>query len=224
MPDFTRTDDIERTVDVRVDRFTLEATLALPRGAEGLVVLAHSSGSARHSARSRLLASALSQGGLATLLLDLLTPAEEAIDRRSGDYRFDVGLLARRLASATGWASDFPDTRRLRLGYFATGGAAAAGLAAAAQLPEAVGALVSWAGRPDLAGDLSRVRAATLFLVDAEDEQSVDLNQTALDSLRAEKRLGRVADADALMDLPGALEAVSQPARDWFEQHLTGGA
>jgi dienelactone hydrolase len=222
MPDLTRTDEIERTVDVRVDRFTLEATLALPRGATGLVVLAHASGSGRESPRNRRLAGALSEGGLATLLLDLLTPAEEAIDRRTGDYRFDVDLLAARLASATGWAGDFPDTRRLRLGYFASGGAAAAALAVAAQLPEAVSAIVAWAGRPDLALDLTRVQAPTLLLVSAEDERAVDLNQSALGALYGAKRLAVVAEADASLDMPGALEAVARQARAWFEQHLTG--
>src|SRR5688572_1778293 len=118
MPENLRTADDERTVDVRVANFTLEGTLAVPRGAQGLVLFAHGSGSSRHSPRNRFVASVLREGGLATLLLDLLTPAEEAVDQRTTEYRFDIGLLASRLAGATEWLGHFPETRRLQLGYF----------------------------------------------------------------------------------------------------------
>jgi dienelactone hydrolase len=221
MPDYTRTADDERTVDVRVDNFTLEGTLALPRGAQGLVLFAHGSGSSRHSPRNRFVASMLREGGLATLLLDLLTPAEEAIDQRSGDYRFDVSLLAGRLTGAAEWLSVFPETRRLRLGYFGASTGAAAALLAAADRPELVSAIVSRGGRPDLAGPaLGRVQAPTLLLVGAEDGVVIDLNREALKALPAGKRLDLIPNATHLFEEPGALELVAQRAREWFEQYL----
>jgi putative phosphoribosyl transferase len=221
MPDYTRTADDERTVDVRVDNFTLEGALAIPRGAEGLVLFAHGSGSSRHSPRNRFVASALREGGLATLLLDLLTPGEEAIDQRTSDYRFDIGLLANRLAGATDWVSAFPETRRLKLGYFGASTGAAAALVAAAERPAVVSAIVSRGGRPDLAGAaLSHVQAPTLLLVGAEDDVVVELNQDALRMLQVEKRLALIPNATHLFEEPGTLEQVAQQAREWFEHYL----
>jgi putative phosphoribosyl transferase len=221
MPDYTRTADDERTVDVRVDNFTLEGALAIPRGAEGLVLFAHGSGSSRHSPRNRFVASALREGGLATLLLDLLTPGEEAIDQRTSEYRFDIGLLANRLAGATDWVSAFPETRRLKLGYFGASTGAAAALVAAAERPAVVSAIVSRGGRPDLAGAaLSHVQAPTLLLVGAEDDVVVELNQDALRMLQVEKRLALIPNATHLFEEPGTLEQVAQQAREWFEHYL----
>jgi putative phosphoribosyl transferase len=221
MPDYTRTTDDERTVVVRVDNFTLEGSLAIPRGAAGLVLFAHGSGSSRHSPRNRFVASALREGGLATLLLDLLTPGEEAIDQRTSDYRFDIGLLANRLAGATDWVSAFPETRRLKLGYFGASTGAAAALVAAAEQPALVSAIVSRGGRPDLAGAaLRRVQAPTLLLVGAEDDVVVELNQEAMAALQVEKRLTLIPNATHLFEEPGALEQVAQQAREWFEHYL----
>lgn len=221
MPDYTRTTEEERIVDVRVDRFTLEASLSLPRGAQGLVLLAHTSGSERHNPRSRALAAALREGGLATLLMDLLTPAEEAIDKRTHDYRYDIDLLARRLAGATDWLGVFPETRRMRLGYFAAGTSAAAALVAAAERPELVGAIVARGGRPDLAGAaLSEVQAPTLLLVDAGAEAEVELNREALALVPAEKRLDLVAQSAYDFESPAALDEIAQRARLWFERYL----
>jgi len=222
MPDYTRTEAEERTVDVRVANFTVEGTLAIPRAAQGLVLFAHGSGSSRHSPRHRLVAAALREVGLATLLLDLLTPAEEAVDQRTGAYRFDVGLLASRLVGAAGWLSAFPDTRRLNLGYFGASTGAAAALVAAAEEPASVSAVVSGGGRPDLAGPaLNRVLAPTLLIVGAEDDAPViDQNREALAALPGVKQLELVPNATHLFAEPGALEAVALLAREWFERYL----
>lgn len=220
MPAYTHTVDDERTVDVRVENFTLEGTLAIPRGAQGLVVFAGGSGS-RHSAHNRFVAGALRAGGLATLLFDLLTPAEEAIDQRTGDYRFDIPLLALRLAGASDWLNAFPETRRLRLGYFGAGAGAAAALVDAAEHPDLASAIVAHGGRPDLAGDaLGRVRTPTLLLVGAGDEVGLDLNREALARLTGNKRLEVIAHATDQFEEPGTMEAVTGHARRWFEQYL----
>ena len=221
MPENLRTADDERTVDVRVANFTLEGTLAVPRGAQGLVLFAHGSGSSRHSPRNRFVASVLREGGLATLLLDLLTPAEEAVDQRTTEYRFDIGLLASRLAGATEWLGHFPETRRLQLGYFGASTGAAAALIAAAEQPGLVSAVVSRGGRPDLAGPaLARVRAPTLLLVGADDRQVISLNREAYLALPGIKRLDLIPNATHLFEEPGALELVAHRAREWFEQYL----
>src|SRR5260370_19093739 len=157
----------ERLVHISIDRITLEGNLTLPEGAAGLVLFAHGSGSSRHSPRNRHVAEILNQSKLATLLVDLLTPEEEAIDIHTAQLRFDIGLLAERLVGATDWLLEYPDTRNLRIGYFGASTGATAALLAAAERPEAVGAVVSRGGRPDLAGPaLTRVRAPTL-LIDA---------------------------------------------------------
>jgi dienelactone hydrolase len=221
MTDYTRQAIEERTVDVRVGNFTLEGTLAVPRGSIGLVLFAHGSGSSRHSPRNRYVAAALRDGGLATLLIDLLTPGEEAVDVRTAEYRFDIELLAERLAGATDWLSEFPDTRRLRLGYFGASTGAAAALVAAAWRSERVGAVVSRGGRPDLAGArLEHVQAPTLLIVGGHDEAVIELNRQALEVLRVPKRLDIVPGATHLFEEPGALEGVAIRARDWFEHYL----
>ncbi len=219
MPDFTHTAVEERTLDVRVANFTLEATLALPRGAAGLVVLA--GGSGRHHHNTRFVAAALREGGLATLLLDLLTPAEEAMDQRHIEFRADIALLASRLTAASEWLGHFPDTRRLRLGYFADGATAAGALVAAAARPELVSAIAARAGRPDLAGPaLARVRAPTLLLVGGADAPLIAANREALMALPGDKRLDLIPDASHDFEEPGALELMTQRAREWFEQYL----
>jgi len=214
----------ERPVQVRVGPVTLDGTLAIPAGARGAVLFAHGSGSSRHSPRNRFVARALQEGGLATLLFDLLTREEEAADVRGGLLRFDIGLLAERLAGATDWLQQQPDTRGLPIGYFgaSTGGGAA--LVAAAERPEAVGAVVSRGGRPDLAGPaLPRVRAPTLLIVGERDTPVLRMNMEALGQLRCEKRLEVVPGATHLFEEPGALEEVARLARDWFRRHLAAG-
>jgi putative phosphoribosyl transferase len=160
-----RNDD-ERQVRVRAGAAMLEGDLRLPRGPRGIVLFAHGSGSSRHSPRNRYVAALLNEAGLATLLLDLLTPAEETIDMRTAQLRFDIGLLGERLIAATDWLTEYPETRHLRLGYFGASTGAAAALVAAAERPGVVGAVVSRGGRPDLARPaLAHVRAPTLLIV-----------------------------------------------------------
>jgi dienelactone hydrolase len=161
------------------------------------------------------------------LLLDLLTPDEEEADLRTGHLRFDIGLLAQRLASATDWLVENPDTRGVRIGYFGASTGAGAALVAAAERPEAVGAVVSRGGRPDLAGDaLYRVKAPTLLIVGGDDVPVIRMNREALEKLRTEKRLEIIPGATHLFEEPGALEEVARLAADWFVRHLnrTSGA
>jgi putative phosphoribosyl transferase len=199
----------------------LEGELRVPAGARGVVLFAHGSGSGRHSPRNRFVASALERAGLATLLFDLLTEAEERVDDRTRALRFDIGLLAARLADAARFVDAHPRGRGLRIGFFgaSTGGGAA--LVAAARLRERVGAVVSRGGRPDLAGDaLPLVEAPTLLVVGGLDGPVVDLNEEAHDRLRCEKRLAVVPGATHLFEEPGALEEVARLAAAWFVRHL----
>ncbi|HEV8583332.1 MAG TPA: dienelactone hydrolase family protein [Methylomirabilota bacterium] len=198
----------------------LEGDLSVPEAAVGIVLFAHGSGSSRLSPRNRHVAHVLNEGNLATLLVDLLTADEEAIDARTGHLRFDIGLLAERLIGATDWLARQPDTRDLRLGYFgaSTGGAAA--LAAAVERP-AAGAVVSRGGRPDLAGPaLAHVHAPTLLIVGGADPQVLELNRMALAELRGEARLVVVPGATHLFEEPGTLDEVAWLARRWFARYL----
>jgi dienelactone hydrolase len=199
----------------------LEGNLAIPPRASGIVLFAHGSGSSRHSLRNRAVARALNEGGLATLLVDLLTLAEESVDEETGQLRFDIGLLADRLVDATDWLTANEETRSLPIGLFgaSTGGGAA--LVAAAQRPNTVRAVVSRGGRPDLAGAaLSRVRAPTLLIVGGRDYPVIELNREAFERLRCEKKLEIVPGATHLFEEPGALEEVARLARDWFRRFL----
>ena len=211
----------ERLVSVAAGAVTLEGNLSLPAGVRALVLFAHGSGSGRYSPRNRHVARLLNAAHLATLLVDLLTPEEEAVDLRTAHLRFDIELLAERLVGVTDWLARQPDTRHLRLGYFGASTGAAAALMAAAERPEVVGAVVSRGGRPDLAGPaLARVRAPTLLIVGGEDVVVIELNRAALEQLRCEKRLVIVPGATHLFEEPGALDAVARLAREWFERHL----
>jgi dienelactone hydrolase len=213
----------ERTVEVPADPVTLEGSLVVPDGAAGVVLFAHGSGSSRFSPRNRYVARVLQQAGLATLLLDLLTRDEEAVDARTAQLRFDIGLLAERLVGATDWLGQHPRTRPLRLGYFGASTGAGAALVAAAERPEQVGAVVSRGGRPDLAGPaLRRVRAPTLLIVGGDDVPVIRLNREALREMgAAETRLVIVEGATHLFEEPGALEEVARLAADWITRHLS---
>jgi dienelactone hydrolase len=211
----------ERTVAIPIDGVILQADLSVPRGARGLVLFAHGSGSSRKSPRNRAVAEELQHGGLATLLLDLLTMREEREDSMTGQLRFDIAFLATRLESATDWVRNEPETRALPVGYFGASTGAAAALVAAANRHECVHAVVSRGGRPDLAGHaLGKVRAPTLLIVGGFDEPVIDLNRDALASLHVEKQLEIVPRAGHLFEEPGALTHVAQLARRWFERHL----
>lgn len=211
----------ERTVRVPAGSVELEGNLIVPEGARGAVLFAHGSGSGRMSPRNRYVAEALREAKLATLLVDLLTPEEEAVDLRTRHLRFDIGLLAGRLSGATDWLSRNPETRHLRVGYFGASTGAAAALVAAAERPRQVGAVVSRGGRPDLAGEaLPAVEAPTLLIVGGNDVPVIGMNEEAMERLRVEKRLEIVPGATHLFEEPGALEEVARLAADWFARHL----
>ena len=211
------------TIQVPAGRVTLEGTLTVPPEALGLVLFAHGSGSSRHSPRNRFVAQILNHAGFATLLVDLLTSEEEELDRMTGHLRFDIPLLADRLAGATDWLAQEEDLGTLKLGYFgaSTGGAAA--LVAAADRPERVHAVVSRGGRPDLAGAaLYRVQAPTLLIVGAHDPVVLTLNHSAMERLQNVYRLEVVPGATHLFEEPGKLEEVGRLAVGWFETYLAG--
>jgi putative phosphoribosyl transferase len=206
------------------DGVVVEGDLALPQDPLGVVVFAHGSGSSRHSPRNRMVAGHLRERGLGTLLLDLLTPEEEAVDRRTATLRFDVDLLARRLAGAVAWVAKVPDAGSLPLGAFGASTGAAAALVAAAREPERVDAVVSRGGRPDLAGDaLARVQAPTLLVVGGRDDVVLELNRQACERLAVPCHLEVVPGATHLFEEPGALEEVARLAGDWFTRHLRRG-
>jgi dienelactone hydrolase len=205
------------SVRIPVEGAVLEGELTLPDGARGVVAFAHGSGSGRHSPRNRFVAGVLADAGFATLLLDLLTEREEEADRFTGEYRFDIGLLASRLERAAAWLGERPETSALKVGYFgaSTGGGAA--LVAAARAPDRIGAVVSRGGRPDLAGDaLEGVKAPVLLVVGGLDTAVIRMNREAMARLRGETRLEIVPGATHLFEEPGALEAVAELAADWF--------
>jgi putative phosphoribosyl transferase len=212
---------MERPMRVSAGAVELEGDLGSPEDARGVVLFAHGSGSGRHSPRNRYVARALQRAGLATLLIDLLTPEEERADLRAGHLRFDIGLLAERLAGATEWLIGNPDTRELPIGYFGASTGAGAALVAAAERPREVGAIVSRGGRPDLAGDaLPRVEAPTLLIVGGNDAPVIGMNEEAFARMRAEKRLEIVAGATHLFEEPGALDEVTRLAAGWFGRYL----
>jgi putative phosphoribosyl transferase len=210
-----------RAVRIEAEGVALDGDMSIPAGAGGLVIFAHGSGSSRHSSRNIAVAEALQNRGLATLLLDLLTPEEEEIDARTAHIRFDIPLLASRLVAAARWASADSELRKLPVGFFgaSTGGGAA--LIAAADLPDTIAAVVSRGGRPDLAGDaLPRVKAPTLLIVGENDTVVLQLNEQARAAMRTEAELSIVPGATHLFEEPGALEAVARLAGDWFSEYL----
>jgi len=200
----------------------LEGDLVIPDKATAIIAFAHGSGSSRHSPRNQYVARVLQQGGLATLLFDLLTAEEERIDIQTAELRFDIALLARRLSEATTWLKKDKDTRDLRVGYFGASTGAAAALVAAAQRRGDVFAVVSRGGRPDLAGtSLPLVKAPTLLIVGGEDTPVIEMNEVSIRQLRTEeKTLEIVPGATHLFEEPGALEKVALLARDWFQREL----
>jgi dienelactone hydrolase len=214
---------VEReAVRIAVGGAMLDGDLDRPPASSGIVLFAHGSGSSRHSPRNRQVATRLQAGGQATLLLDLLTPAEEQVDLRTRQLRFDVELLARRLATAAAWVGGQPNLARLPIGYFGASTGAAAALIAAADHREGIGAVVSRGGRPDLAGPrLARVACPTLLIVGGADPVVLDLNREALARIEAEARLEVIPGATHLFEEPGALEAVADLADRWFAR-MTG--
>lgn len=203
----------------------IAGTLTIGHDSRALIVFAHGSGSSRHSSRNRYVAMQLNESGFATLLADLLTPEEEAIDRQTFALRFDIELLAARLVDVARWSREETATTRLPLGYFGASTGAAAALVAAASYPEPVFAIVSRGGRPDLAGDaLRRVLAPTLLVVGGADPIVLDLNREAARRMSGEIRLEIVPRATHLFEESGALGQVAELAKRWFASHLGASA
>jgi putative phosphoribosyl transferase len=211
----------ERSVRIPFDGITLEADLALPENAKGVVLFAHGSGSSRFSRRNQAVASKLQDAGFSTLLLDLLTAEEEQAEARTRHLRFDIEMLSVRLAAATDWAVTQRDLDGLPVGYFGASTGAAAAIVAATMLSDIVGAVVSRGGRPDLAGSaLAGLRAPTLLIVGGSDTVVIDLNHEALRRLRCIARLEIVPRAGHLFEESGALEKVADLAQRWFTEYL----
>ena len=209
-------------VDIQLADATLHGDLQVPADPVGLVLFAHGSGSGRHSPRNRVVAAALNERRIATLLFDLLTIDEERFDaERGGRLRFDVDRLGKRLAATTDWVAHQPAAEQLPLCYFGASTGAAAALIAAAQHGDLICAVVSRGGRPDLAGlALPRVRAATLLIVGERDAPVIALNEQAYAAMRCVKELVIVPGATHLFEEPGTLVQVIGHAARWFEQHL----
>jgi putative phosphoribosyl transferase len=208
-------------VKVAAGAVTLHGTLIVPPASQGLAMFVHGSGSSRLSPRNRYVAGVLNQGGLATLLFDLLTRDEEAADERTGYLRFDIRFLASRVADTTRWVHANPEMRHLRIGYFGASTGAAAALVAASELPDLVHAVVSRGGRPDLAiPAIPNVKAPALLIVGGDDTVVLEMNRKALTHFRIDAKLEVVPGASHLFEEPGTLESVACLARSWFQRWL----
>lgn len=207
------------SVKIPAGSVTLNGELIAPPDATGIVLFAHGSGSSRFSPRNTYVANVLQQNGIATLLFDLLTSAED----QDYDARFDIGLLTERLLAATRWLQNDPATKSLKYGYFGASTGAAAALQAAAAMGDAIAAVVSRGGRPDLAGKsaLSQVIAPTLLIVGSEDYGVIELNEQAYALLKCEKKLTLIAGATHLFEEAGTLEQAAKHAADWFSGYLS---
>jgi dienelactone hydrolase len=211
----------EQTLEIPAAGVLLEADVAVPEAASGAVVFAHGSGSSRHSPRNRYVAGELQRAGLGTVLVDLLTADEEKVDIRTREHRFDIDLLAGRLAELVGWLEGHQSARGLGIGLFGASTGAAAALRAAAARPDRVRTVVSRGGRPDLAGEaLAHVRAPTLLIVGADDTPVIPLNDAARRQMHAPVEMRLVPGASHLFEEPGTLAAASALARDWFVRQL----
>ncbi|MCA2969996.1 MAG: hypothetical protein INH43_15890 [Acidobacteriaceae bacterium] len=206
-------------IPVMIPPLALPGELAVPEAARGMVIFAHGSGSSRFSVRNQAVAAHLRAKGLGTLLIDLLTAAED----EQPDYRFDIELLASRLVQATVWVQEYPLSRQLPIGYFGASTGAAAALRAAAEPDNPAYAVVSRGGRPELAAStLGLVRAPTLLVVGSQDGTVLGYNKRALRQLNPQSRLQVIEGATHLFEEPGALEAVARMAGGWFVDHLPG--
>ena len=211
----------EKEVTIPVGKAVINGNLTVPQGAKGIVLFAHGSGSSRFSPRNTRVAREINEAGIATLLIDLLTEAEEEIDESTGEFRFNIDLLAQRLVHATEWVKKNLDTKPLSIGYFGASTGAAAALIAAAKLPRHVKAVVSRGGRPDLAGEhLPNVKAPTLLIVGGDDTEVLELNRQASQQMTTEKKIVVVPGATHLFEEPDKIEEVARLAISWFSKHL----
>lgn len=213
--------DVEHPVTIPALNENLEGILYIPKDSKGIILFAHGSGSSRLSVRNQFVARILQQAQFATLLFDLLTPAEEAYDSQTFELRFDIRLLASRLLHVTKWIKEQLTTLHLPIGFFGASTGAGAALMAAAKDPQLAKVIVSRGGRPDLAGDaLQHVTASTLLIVGGDDKGVIELNQQALEMLTCVKELVLVPGATHLFEEPGKLEKVADLARDWFLKYM----
>ncbi|HEY9599736.1 MAG TPA: alpha/beta hydrolase [Cyanophyceae cyanobacterium] len=211
----------EYLIPVTAGSVVLEGNLALPVDAQGIVIFVHSRGSSRHNPQNHYLARVLRSAKLATLLIDLLTPQEQAIDRHTTHLRFDIGRLTERLLNVTDWLQQNPTTQNLKIGYLASDTGSAAAVMAAVEQPNWVGAIASCSGRPDLAGSaLSRLQIPLLLIAGSYDSPGISFNQRSLVHVHSEKHLEIVLGASHLFEEPNALEEVARLASQWFQQHL----
>jgi putative phosphoribosyl transferase len=214
---------VKEAVRISMGAIAVDADLHVPDSTTGLVVFAHGSGSSRFSRRNRAVAAALESSGFGTLLLDLLTADEESVDERTREYRFDIAMLGERVVGAIDWIRTRADLRDLPIALFGASTGAAAALIAAAARPEAVRAVISRGGRPDLAGQaLPHVQAPTLLIVGGHDEPVIEMNRDAMRLMRAPVELEIVPAATHLFEERGALEQVTSLAADWCQRHLVG--
>jgi dienelactone hydrolase len=214
----------EGSVEIPVGKVKLEGDLVVPKGAGGVVLFAHGTGSSRFSPRNRYVAEVLQKAGIATLLMDLLTKEEERVDMFTAELRFDIGMLADRLIGAVQWLRRNPSTKSLNIGCFGASTGAAAALIAAAKCPAEVKAVVSRGGRPDLAMPyLPKVKAPTLLIVGGDDEPVIGMNREAMEALSSVKMLEIVPGATHLFEEPGTLEKVAELAAGWFSRYLEQG-
>ncbi|MBQ0979321.1 MULTISPECIES: dienelactone hydrolase family protein [Micromonospora] len=215
-------DEQRSTVAIPVGDAQLPADLMLPAQPVGVVLFAHGSGSSRHSPRNVAVARALNGRGLGTVLVDLLTPTEDEVDARTAELRFDIGLLASRLAGIVDWLAVERPAGDVPIGLFGASTGAAAALVAASSRADRVGAVVSRGGRPDLAEEaLAQVRTPTLLLVGGLDEEVITLNERALAELGEVGELRVIPGATHLFEEPGTLEQVADQAGTWFTTHLS---
>lgn len=211
----------ERKVEIPVGGVVLDGDLIVRKGAEGLAIFVHGSGSSRHSPRNRFVARVIQEARVGTLLFDLLTKAEESSEMESGHLRFDIPFLAGRLNEVSEWIARQPETEKLRVGYFGSSTGGGAALVAAAEDAGRVGAVVSRGGRPDLAAEkLPGVKAPTLLIVGGRDVHVQKLNEEALARLNCEKELRVIPGANHLFEQEGTLEQVAELAADWFARYL----
>ena len=221
----SREDADDRSVSITAGSVQLEGILMVPSDAEGVILFAHGGGSSLYSTRNRYIAHALHQAGLATLLISLMTHEEEAIDVQTQQFQSDIALITERLLSATAWLSYQPSTCDLQIGYLGDDLAGGAALLAAAEQPQALGAIVLRSGWIDLAHHkLPQVQTPTLLIVGGADEETVAMNQYALSQIQAEKKLEIIPGAAHLFAEPGALAEVARLTSQWFKHYLTSTA
>ena len=211
----------EKEISIGINSIRFKGSLVVPDRARGVVLFADGSGSSRFSSHNRHVAQLLHESRLATLLIDLLTTKEEKIDRHTKQFQFDIGLLAERLVDSTRWLQQNSSTKNLRIGYCGSGTGSAAALFAAADFPEAISAIVSRSGRPDLAGSaMTRIKAPTLLIVGEKDISTEEINRQAFCHLSSEKKMIVIPEATHLFTELEILNEVGKLAGQWFSHYL----